>query len=64
MWGTTLDHVFEVKVVAATGQILKATETQNYELFCALRGAGSSFSIMTQFTVCTQPEPDNVLDYT
>lgn len=64
MWGTALDHVLEVEVVTADGQVLKASEKQNSDLFWALRGAGASFGVITQFTVRTQPEPGNVVEYT
>ncbi|GAO19283.1 uncharacterized protein UV8b_03339 [Ustilaginoidea virens] len=64
MWGTALDHVIEVEVVTADGQIRKASEKENSDLFWALRGAGASFGIITQFTVRTQPEPGHVVEYT
>lgn len=64
MWGTSLDHVLEVEVVTANGEIRIASQTKNEDLFWALRGAGASFGIITQFTVRTQPEPAKVLEYT
>lgn len=64
MWGTALDHVLEVEVVTADGQIRKASQNENSDLFWALRGAGASFGVITQFTVRTQPEPGNVVEYT
>ncbi|POR37521.1 Cannabidiolic acid synthase [Tolypocladium paradoxum] len=64
MWGSALDHVVEVQVVTATGDIKTASETQNADLFWALRGAGASFGIITRFTVRTHPEPGNVVQYT
>ncbi|PNY18835.1 Cannabidiolic acid synthase [Tolypocladium capitatum] len=64
MWGTALDHVVEVQVVTATGDIKIASETQNADLFWALRGAGASFGVITRFTVKTHPEPGNVVQYT
>ncbi|KAK2616563.1 hypothetical protein QQS21_000606 [Conoideocrella luteorostrata] len=64
MWGTLLDHVLEVEVVTADGEIRMANEKENSDLFWALRGAGASFGIITKFTVRTQPEPGNVVEYT
>ena len=64
MWGTALDHVLEVEVVTADGQIRTANQEENSDLFWALRGAGASFGIITSFTVRTQPEPGDVVEYT
>lgn len=64
MWGTALDHVLSVQVVTADGQIQKASETENSDLFWALRGAGASFGVITQFTVRTEPEPGEIIEYT
>ena len=33
MWGATLDHVVEVEVVTADGEIVKASENENMDLF-------------------------------
>ncbi|KAG5985013.1 hypothetical protein E4U55_002120 [Claviceps digitariae] len=63
MWGTSLDHVLEMEVVTADGQVRKASENENPDLFWALRGAGASFAIVTKFTVRTQPTPENVVEY-
>ncbi|KAK3680848.1 hypothetical protein B0T22DRAFT_485748 [Podospora appendiculata] len=63
MWGTCLDHVEEVEVVTATGAILRASTTQNVDLFWALRGAGAGFGIITEFVLKTHPEPAEVVDY-
>lgn len=64
MWGTALDHVLEVEVVTADGKIRRASETDNSDLFWALRGAGASFGIITEFVVKTHPEPGQVVEYT
>ncbi|KPM43711.1 hypothetical protein AK830_g2891 [Neonectria ditissima] len=64
MWGSALDHVVEVEVVTADGSIQRANETENSDLFWALRGAGASFGIITEFVVRTHPEPGDVIEYT
>ncbi|KAH7162180.1 FAD binding domain-containing protein [Dactylonectria estremocensis] len=64
MWGSALDHVVEVEVVTADGTIQRASETENEDLFWALRGAGASFGIITEFVVKTHPEPGDVIEYT
>ncbi|KAG6028716.1 hypothetical protein E4U41_000597 [Claviceps citrina] len=63
MWGTALDHVLEMEVVTADGQIRNASQNENPDLFWAMRGAGASFGIVTKFTVRTQPAPGNVVEY-
>lgn len=64
MWGGALDQVLEVEVVTADGKIQRANEKENSDLFWALRGAGSSYGVITEFTVKTYPEPGNVVQYT
>ncbi|KAF7561594.1 hypothetical protein G7046_g2554 [Stylonectria norvegica] len=64
MWGSALDHVIEVEVVTADGAVQRASETENPDLFWALRGAGASFGVITEFVVRTHEEPDNVVEYT
>lgn len=58
MWGSSLDHVLEVSVVLANSSIVRASETQHADIFWALKGAGASFGIITEFKVRTQAEPD------
>ncbi|RFU76667.1 fad-binding, type 2 [Trichoderma arundinaceum] len=64
MWGSALDHVVEVEVVTADGQILRANEDEHEDLFWAIRGAGASFGIVTEFVFRTHPEPGSVVEYT
>ncbi|KAI2613323.1 Glucooligosaccharide oxidase [Hypoxylon sp. NC1633] len=63
MWGSCLDHVIEVEVVTADGTIQRASETENSDLFFALKGAGAGFGVITEFVVKTHPEPGNVIQY-
>ncbi|KAI1173720.1 hypothetical protein F4777DRAFT_556523 [Nemania sp. FL0916] len=63
MWGSCLDHVVEVEVVTADGSIKRANETENSDLFFALKGAGAGFGIVTEFVMKTHPEPGNVVQY-
>ncbi|CAH0052526.1 unnamed protein product [Clonostachys solani] len=64
MWGSALDHVEEVEVVTADGEIRRASYTENADLFFGIKGAGASFGIVTKFKVHTHPEPGNVVEYT
>lgn len=61
MWGLTLDNITSISGVLAEGNIFSATETQNRDLFWALRGAGPSFAIVTEMTLQTYPAPDRVI---
>ncbi|HEY5221496.1 MAG TPA: LLM class flavin-dependent oxidoreductase [Microbacteriaceae bacterium] len=47
--GLTIDHLRAVDVVLANGRLLRASDTENPELFWAMRGAGSNFGIATSF---------------
>jgi hypothetical protein len=63
MWGSALDHVVEVEIVTADGNIQRASETQNADLFFAVKGAGASFGAVTEFVVKTEPEPAQTIQY-
>jgi FAD/FMN-containing dehydrogenase len=56
-WGAALDHVEEVEVVLANSSIVRASSSQKADLFWALKGAGASFGVITEFIVRTEPEP-------
>ncbi|EPE05477.1 fad binding domain-containing protein [Ophiostoma piceae UAMH 11346] len=64
MWGAATDHIVEVEVVTANGTIVRANESQNSDLFFAIRGAASSFGIVTEFVMRTHPAPGDVVQYT
>lgn len=63
MWGSALDHVLEVEVVLANSSIVRASETENDDIFFALKGAGASFGIITEFKCRTEPEPGKAVHY-
>lgn len=63
-WGTALDHVLEAEVVLANASVVAASETQNQDIFWAIKGAAASFGIVTQFKVRTQPIPKAALQFT
>jgi hypothetical protein len=53
IWGTALDHVIAIQVVLADASVVRASATENPDVFFAIRGAAASFGIVTEFTVCT-----------
>jgi FAD/FMN-containing dehydrogenase len=54
-FGLTIDNVTAVELVTADGRLVRATETEEPELFWGLRGAGWNFGIATAFEFRLQP---------
>ncbi|KAH7357066.1 hypothetical protein BKA65DRAFT_392334 [Rhexocercosporidium sp. MPI-PUGE-AT-0058] len=47
--GMVIDNLLEVEVVLADGSIVRASESENPDLFWAARGAGIGFGVFTKF---------------
>jgi hypothetical protein len=46
-YGTSADNVIAFDVVTANGELVRASETENDDLFWAMRGGGGSFGVVT-----------------
>ena len=55
--GFTVDTLVGVRLVTAEGEVVRASEDENPELFWGMRGAGANFGVVFEFEYRLQPVP-------
>ena len=48
-FGLAIDNLLSVEMVTGSGRVVHASETENKDLFWALRGGGGNFGVVTRF---------------
>jgi hypothetical protein len=54
-YGLTIDQLLSVDLITAEGELVKASETENADLFWGVRGGGGNFGVVTRFEFRLNP---------
>ena len=60
-YGMSVDNLVSADIVTADGKLLRATETENSDLFWGIRGGGGNFGVVTNFEFQLHPVGPEVL---
>ena len=60
-YGMTVDNLVSAAVITADGKKIQASETENANLFWAVRGGGGNFGVVTQFEFKLHPVGPEIL---
>lgn len=59
--GLAIDNLVSADVVTAAGELVRASETENLDLFWGIRGGGGNFGVVTSFEFQLHPVGPEVL---
>jgi hypothetical protein len=59
--GLTIDQLLSVELVTASGELVRASESENADLFWGVRGGGGNFGVVTEFEFRLNPVGPGVL---
>ncbi|MGA7954368.1 MAG: FAD-binding oxidoreductase [Gloeobacterales cyanobacterium] len=60
-YGMTIDNLVSAEVITADGNQVRASKTENTDLFWAIRGGGGNFGIVTEFEFDLHPVGSEIL---
>jgi len=60
-YGLTIDQLLSVDLITAEGELVKASETENADLFWGVRGGGGNFGVVTKFEFRLNPLGPNLV---
>ncbi|KAH7310231.1 hypothetical protein B0J17DRAFT_724899 [Rhizoctonia solani] len=59
-YGLVIDNLVQATVVTSSGHILTASDSDNPDLFWAIRGGGGNFGVVTEFVLKIHPQHPEV----